>query len=246
MRVAVAGATGWTGVEVVRALRERGHESVVIARSGGVDLLTGAGLADALEGVEAVVDVTNVRTQRYGRARAFFETATTTLIRAEVAAGVRHHVVLSIIGCDRVDLGYYRAKHRQERAALAGPVPVTVLRAAQFHELAAQMLATRAPVVLAPPLRCQPVAMREVAAHLAELAVRGPQGMAPEMAGPDADQRLDQMMRRLAQRRGVRRPLLPVLPPGRAGRQITAGALLPAADGPRGEESFEDWLAQVR
>lgn len=243
MRVAVAGGTGWTGRRVVDALRAAGDEVVVLARGAGVDLVSGEGLAGALADVDAVVDVTNTPTRRRRTATTFFETVTTTLQRAEQAAGVRHHVVLSIVGCDRVGLGYYRAKRHQEETVLAGPVPATVLRATQFHEFAAQMLASRGPVVVAPRMLCQPIALAEVVEHLVDVVHGEPQGLAPELAGPEPGVRMDDMVVALARQRGDRRPRLRAGLPGEVGRQMAGGGLLPTADGPRGRTTFADWLA---
>lgn len=240
MRIAVAGGTGWTGTLVVEALRAAGDEPVVLARSTGVDLTTGTGLAGALDGVDAVVDVTNLQTMDRRKAVAFFGTVTSTLLEAGRAAGVRHHVALSIVGVDRVDYGYYQGKHHQETLVLADPAG-TVLRATQFHEFAAQMLATRSPVPIAPRMLSQPVALAEVAQHLVELARGGPQRLAPELAGP-GQHLMPDMVRRLARVRGDRRPVLPVRIPGAAGRQMASGALLPTAPGPRGTVTFDEWL----
>lgn len=243
MRIAVAGGTGWTGRLVVDALREDGHEPVVLARSTGVDLTTGAGLDDRLTGVDAVVDVTNVLSLRGSRSVAFFGAVTTTLLAAERRAGVPHHVALSIVGVDRVDLPYYRGKRRQEELVLGGPVGATVLRATQFHEFAAQMLARKGPLVIAPRMLSQPVAVAEVARHLALLAVGEPLGLAPELAGPEEHLAMPDMVRRLARVRGDHRPVLPLGMPGRVGRQMAGGDLLPAGPGPRGTVTFDAWLA---
>jgi uncharacterized protein YbjT (DUF2867 family) len=243
-RIAVAGGTGWAGKSVVRALRSRDAEVVVLARSCGVDLVTGDGLGARMEGVDAVIDVTNITTQREEKATRFFESVTATLLNAGQTAGVQHHLVLSIVGCDRVDLGYYRAKRRQEERVLTGPVPSTVLRATQFHEFAAQMLGARGPLVLAPKMACQPIALDEVAEHLASLVFGEPQGRAPDIAGPQP-QMMDEMVVRLAKEQGDRRPRLRVGMPGRIGRQIKAGGLLPTGPGPRGVVTFDEWLARA-
>jgi len=243
MRIAVAGGTGLVGQHVVKALREAGHEPVVLARSTGVDLLAGTGLA--LDGVDAVVDVANVGTTSRERAVTFFEAVTSNLLAAEGAAGVRHHVVLSIVGIDRVDTGYYAGKRRQEDMALAGPVPVTVVRATQFHEFAAQWLArVRGPLVPVPRMLMQPVAAREVGAALAALAPGEPLGRAPEVAGPATLDLVDAVRRVLAAR-GERRVVVPLPVPGAAGRAMRSGGLLPTDGLPRSGQSFEEWLAQT-
>ncbi|MCI4146592.1 SDR family oxidoreductase [Streptomyces sp. MMS20-AI2-20] len=243
MRIAVAGGTGWVGKLVVSALREKGHQVVVLSRSEGVDLTTGKGLEKALNGVEGVVDVSNVVTTSRAKSVAFFEAATTHLLRAEEAAGVGHHLVLSIVGSDRVDMGYYLGKRRQEELVRQGRVPFTVLRATQWHEFAAQTLARGGPVVVAPRMRCQPVAAVEVADHLTELAEGAPLGLAPDLAGPEVLEMVD-MVRRLQRARGGRRPVLPVKLPGKVGRDMTGDGLLPQGTGPRGRITFDEWVGQ--
>jgi uncharacterized protein YbjT (DUF2867 family) len=243
MRVAVAGGTGLIGRVVVEQLRGRGDDAVVISRSAGVDLTTGAGLASALAGVDAVIDVSNVLTMKAAESIAFFETATKTLLAAEQAAGVRHHVVLSIVGIDRVELGYYAGKVRQEELALAGPVPASVLRATQFHDFAAQILQRGSgPFAVVPKFRSQPVALDEVAAALLSLAASPPAGLVPDLAGPEVLE-LPDMARQLLRRRHSRRVVIPVRLPGAAGRAASSGGLLPLEPGPRGTGTFAEWLA---
>lgn len=138
MKAAVAGGTGTAGGWTVTALREGGHEPAVLTRSAGVDLVTGKGLAAALRGADAVVDATNVATGNARQATDFFEATARNLMRAADDAGVRHIVVLSIIGIDRVQAGYHQGKVRQEQVLAGSDVPVSILRAAQFHEFAGQ------------------------------------------------------------------------------------------------------------
>ena len=246
-RIAVAGGTGVVGRHVVDALTESGCEPLVLARSTGVDLVRGAGLDAALRDVRAVVDVSNVATQRRQAAVGFFTAATTALLAAGVRAGVRHHVVLSIVGVDRVDTGYYAGKRAQEELVLAGDVPATVLRATQFHEFAEQVLSdARGPVAPVPSMRVQPVAAREVGEHLAELALAAPQGRVPELAGPDVHDLTD-LVHRVLRARGSRRLVVPLRGPTAASRAVVGGALLPTGPGPRGRQTFEQWLqAEVR
>lgn len=245
MRIAVAGGTGLVGSRTVSALRDAGHEPVVLARSRGVDLTTGLGLDAALAGAEAVVDVSNVPTLNGRRARAFFDAGTRHLVDACHRSGVGHLLTLSIVGVDRMPLGLYRAKLHQEELALAGPVPATVLRATQFHEFAERFLAGGSPVAVVPRIRVQPVAAREVAAELVRLAQAPPQGRAAELAGPREEQLVD-MVRRLRDARGGRRPVLGVRAPVGALRLAAGGALLPQGPGPRGEQTYAEWLAAGR
>ncbi len=162
MKIAVAGGTGAVGRHVVDVARETGHESVVLTRSTGVDLVAGEGLADALPGVDAVIDVASVQTMSDAASRAFFGAVTRNLLAAETAAGVGHHVALSIVGVDDAPYAYYAGKVLQEQLVEAGPVPWTILRATQFHEFAAQLHARMrfGPIVVVPALQSQPVAAR--------------------------------------------------------------------------------------
>jgi uncharacterized protein YbjT (DUF2867 family) len=259
MRLLVAGGTGTAGRAVVQEAVRRGHDVRVLtrraggpaARSGDAavlvqgDLVTGAGLAAALEGVEAVVDVSNIATGSHRRAADFFTAATARLVDAGGRAGVRHHVLLSIVGVDGSRLGYYRAKLDQERClaarASAAGVGHTVARATQFHDFALQTLersGTRRLLVV-PEVRVQPVDVHEVAAHLVDLAERQPVGRAPDLAGPRVE-RLPELVRRVAARRGVHVRVvgLPVTPGLRR-------SLLPGDGGLRGSGTFGQWLQTV-
>ncbi|SFC98382.1 Uncharacterized conserved protein YbjT, contains NAD(P)-binding and DUF2867 domains [Streptomyces aidingensis] len=231
---------------MVDAVTAAGHEAVTVARSRGVDLLTGAGLDAALAGVDTVVDATNVRSIREKTAVEFFAAAGRNLLAAEEKAGVGHHVTLSIVGVDRIPgYGYYRAKLRQEELVRSGRVPWTVLRATQFHEFAGQMLdQVPGPVAPVPRMHVQPVAAREVAGRLAEVASGPAQRMAPEFAGPKEEEVVD-MARRLLRARGRRRWLVPFTFPGAAGAAMTGDALLPDGPGPRGTQTFQEWLGEA-
>ena len=244
LTLAVAGATGVVGRHVVSAARARGHRVVPLARSLGVDLTTGAGLADRLVGMDAVVDTTSVPTQRREEAESFFGGVTRTLLEAEAAAGVGHHVVLSIVGVDEVGTGYYQGKRLQERLVAEGGVGWSVLRATQFHEFAEQVLGfvTVGPFSLVPRMASQPVAAAEVGEALVDLVEAGPSGRVPDLAGP---QRLEmtELARRVSRDRGLGRRVVPVRLPGAAGRGMAAGALCPSTDGPRGTATFDAWLA---
>ena len=150
--------------------------------------------------------------------------------------------MLSIVGVDRVDTGYYAGKRAQEELVLAAALPTTVLRATQFHEFAGQVLAmVSGPVAPVPRMRVQPVAAREVAEHLVELALAAPQGRAPELAGPQVHELTD-LARRVLRTRGSRRLVLPLRGPTAASRAVVGGALLPTGPGPRGRQTFDAWL----
>ncbi|MDP9799744.1 uncharacterized protein YbjT (DUF2867 family) [Catenuloplanes nepalensis] len=242
--VLVAGGTGVIGRAVVAELDRRGHTVRALSRGGAGprgDVTTGAGLDDAMSGVDAVVDTTNITTMSGTTAARFFLAGTAHLLAAERRAGVGHHVLLSIVGIDRVPMPYYRAKLRQEEAVAAGDVPWTIVRATQFHEFAAQMIGRMSfgPLVLAPHLRVQPVAAAEVATALAGAVERGPSGRAPDVGGP-AEEDLADLMRRELRAQGSRRLLVPFRMPGSYGRAARAGGqLTPGGSGP----DFAEWLA---
>lgn len=240
MRVAVAGGTGLIGRHVVSLIEQGGHEPVVLARSRGIDITTGAGLPAALAGAEVVIDVSNVATLSKKRSVRFFTNGTTQLLKAGNQAGVRHHLALSIVGIDRVGWGYYAGKLAQEELIRDGDLPWTVLRATQFHEFAEQLLArSPGPLVVVPRMRVQTVAAREAAARLVELALGPAVGQAPELAGPQVREMVE-LVRQVVRARGRRCLVVPLPVSGAAAR----GGLLPVAesDYTRGGQSFEDWL----
>jgi len=243
-RIAVAGATGVVGRLLVDVLRERGSTVVPLARATGVDLATGQGLDDALVGVEAVVDVSNRTTAKAGASIDYFSRATTTVLQAEQRHGVRHHVVLSIVGVDSVRYGYYAGKLEQERLTEAGPVPFTILRATQFHEFAEQMLGRMrlGPVAIVPRIVVQPIAAAEVAQRLADLVEAGPSGRVLDLAGPGQHTLLE-MTRKVCRANGQPTLLIPVKVPGPGGRLMTEGGLLPQGQFDIGQLTFDDWLA---
>jgi uncharacterized protein YbjT (DUF2867 family) len=210
-----------------------------------VDLTTGAGLEPALEGADVVVDVSNVTTTSARRSTAYFEQTTRRLLDAGKRAGVKHHLALSIVGCDRVDFGYYLGKRRQEQLVLAADVPGSVLRATQFHEFAGQVL-TRSPgpVAVVPVMRSQPVAAREVAEALVGLAAQAPVGMAPELAGPQEED-MTVLARRVLRAQGRRALLVPLRLPGTTGKAMAGTGLLPTGPGMRGSETFDAWLQRT-
>jgi uncharacterized protein YbjT (DUF2867 family) len=243
MRIAVAGGTGVVGRHVVEVAAERGHEVVLLARSVGVDLTTGVGLEERLDGVDAVVDVTSVPTQDGAESEAFFGAVTRALVSAEKAAGVRHHVVLSIVGIDDVPSGYYAGKRLQERLLAEGDQPWSVRRATQFHEFAEQVLhfARVGPVSVVPRMLSQPVAAREVGEALVDLVEAGPSGRVPDLAGPEK-LAMQTLARRVSRAKGLGRVVIAVPVPGAAGRGMRDGSLTPSGDGPRGLVTFDEWL----
>jgi uncharacterized protein YbjT (DUF2867 family) len=244
MKVAVVGGTGVVGRHVVTALKTAGHDAAVLARSTGVDVESGAGLNDAVAGCQTIVDVSDVATLRRATAERFFRAATTNLIEAGATAGVGHLVVLSIVGCDRVDMGYYMGKRLQERTALEGRIPASVVRATQFHEFPAKLIqrAPGGPFLPIPRMRSQPVAAEEVAQALAEVALGEPAGMAGDVAGPEVHEMAD-LARLVLRARGSRRMVLPMRLPGAAGKAAATDGLLPEGEYRKGQQTFAEWLA---
>ncbi|MCV2489168.1 3-beta hydroxysteroid dehydrogenase [Geodermatophilus sp. YIM 151500] len=246
MRIAVVGATGLVGEPTVGALEHRGHAVVPVSRSTGVDLLTGAGLENALDGVDAVVDVTNTVAVHPAEAERFFESATCNLLAAEERAGVGHHVVLSIVGLDRIrGNGHYHGKRRQETLVQGGPVPWTIQRTTQFFELPAMVVSwTRSHgAATIPPLLIQPVAVQDVAAVLAELVTGPPRGWAPDLAGPELQDFVDMARRILATGQDHTR-LVPSWRDGPFGVEAAGEVLLPGPCARLGTTTFDSWLAR--
>lgn len=244
MRIAVAGGTGLTGRQTVEAIRRSGHDAVVLARSVGVDLVTGDGLADALVGVDAVIDVTNTRILDREEARAFFATTTRQLLAAEQRAGVRHHVVLSIVGVDRVEgNAHYAGKREQERVALAGAIPATIVRATQFFDFAAMVVGwtRQGQAATVPPLLVQPVAVADVADVLVQVAVGESRHGVRELAGPEPHDLVD-MARRTLTARGESLRLIPSWR-GPLGVEMAGEVLLPGPGAQIAPTTFETWLA---
>ncbi|WP_432153004.1 SDR family oxidoreductase [Streptomyces tricolor] len=189
MKIVVIGGTGLIGSQVVALVRANGHEAVPAAPSTGVDAVTGEGLARAVEGADVVVDVSNSPSFDAGPALDFFTRSARHLCAAEREAGVRHHVVLSIVGVDQVpDYGYYRAKVAQEEAVRGSGVPYSIVRATQFFEFIAPVMnmTTEGAEVRLPSTRLRPMASADVAAAVAEAAQGEPSDGIREIAGPEA------------------------------------------------------------
>ena len=251
-RIAVTGATGRVGRHVVDVLEERGHEVVPISRSQGVDVVTGDGLGGALIGVDTVIDAATQPTPDQNAATAFFTAATRNLQDVGAQAGVQRIVVVSIIGIDRFTSGFLAAKRVHEEAMLAGPIPVRILRAAQFHEFVAELVGwgTMDGVSYVPKMRTQLVAARTVAEALADLAsgqdsaAPPPNGARfPEIAGP-RNESLVEVATLLAAHRGD--PLLVegVTNPGDPDADLyEQGELLPGPHATLAGPTFEEWLS---
>jgi len=260
MQLLVAGGTGTSGRVLARRAAAAGHHPRVLARSTSRgttdrqrlvhgDLTTGAGLDEAVDGVDAVVDLSNISTARYQPAKAFFTTATDHLFAAEQRAGTPHHLTLSIVGVDRFPSAYYRAKLDQEAAVVAASIRTgvghSIVRVTQFHDFAALVLQRFrfGRLVVAPPLHSRPVHLDDVADHLLDVLTHGPAGHAPELGGPQPLYVPD-MVRKYAR---LVDPTVRVLPAplfGAARRANNSGVLRPVA-GVRGERTFDQWLMEL-
>jgi uncharacterized protein YbjT (DUF2867 family) len=246
MRIAIVGGTGTLGRHVVAALAARGRHEVRLLSRGSpdfpVDLASGEGLASALEGCQAVVDASNATSAR--RAEQILVQGSRRLLAAEEKAGVRHHVCVSIVGCERVPMGYYRVKTEQESVVEHGPVPYSIVRATQFHELAATALdaAGRWRVLPVPRIRLQTVAAEDVADLVADVAVGEPRDGRVQIAGPEV-----MTARELAQTwlsvTGRSALMVPVPLPGKLGRALRDGGLTALSADTHGRVTFADWLA---
>src|SRR5437588_5380607 len=203
MKIVVIGGTGLIGSTVVIMLSQQGHDAVAASPSRGVNTITGEGVAAAMDGASVVVDVSNSPSFEYRAALDFFQTSTRNLQAQEKAAGVGHHVALSVVGTDRLtESGYFRAKMAQEELIKASSIPYTIVRATQFFEFMNGLAdaATDGDTVRLPPALIQPIAADDVASTLARLAESQPLNGTIEIAGPDQF-RLDQLIRGVLQAR---------------------------------------------
>jgi uncharacterized protein YbjT (DUF2867 family) len=244
MRIAVAGGTGVVGAYAVTAAEQAGHEVVVMSRRTGVDVRTGAGLSEALQGVDVIIDTTDPKTMSKSKATDFFTEVTANLQSAGAAQGVTHLISLSIVGVDRVPgFGYYEAKLAQEAAAARGPLPATIVRATQFHEFPAQVLSRLhlGPVAGVPAMRSQPVSARSVGQVLVEVAATPAPGTISEVGGPEQHDMVA-LARRIIRRRGGRTKVVSLRVPGSGGKAMRTGALVPGVGARLVGPTFGEWL----
>jgi uncharacterized protein YbjT (DUF2867 family) len=243
-KIAVTGATGRLGRQLVDVLEGQGHEVVPIARSKGVDVITGEGLAEALEGVDAVVDLATGPSPDEREATEFFTTSMRNLQEAGVQAGVKRIVLVSIIGIDNFKTGYNAAKLAQEKAALAGPIPTRIVRAAQFHEFVEQLLdwGRQGDVAYVAAMRTQVVAARALAETVAELVTDSePTGPTLEIAGPRAERLVD-LARLLTEHRGESLQIFETTEFFPEGDVYDSDAPLPGPDAKLTGPTYEEWL----
>ena len=246
MKIVVIGGTGLIGSKLVEKLGAKGHEALPASPDTGVNTITGEGLAEALEGAAVVVDVANAPLWEDSAVLDFFQTSTRNILAAEAAAGVKHHIVLSVVGADRLPgSGYMRAKVAQEEAVQAGPVPYTILRASQFFEFIGRIAdsGSNGETIHLPSAFVQPEAAEDVAATLADLAVDEPVRGVIELGGPEQF-RMDELARLfLAANHDVRLVETDDQAPY-FGATLEAHSLTPGPDARIAPTRFEDWLNQ--
>ena len=246
MKIVVIGGTGLIGTKLVNNLRERGHEVLAASPKSGVNTFTGEGLAEALTGAQVVVDVANAPSWEDKAVMEFFQTAGRNLLAAEKAAGVRHHVALSIVGADRLPAsGYLRAKVAQENLIKASGIPFTIVRSTQFFEFVKGIAqsATEGQTVRLSPGMMQPIAADDVAAALTDVAVAQPVNGTVEIAGPEPI-RMDEFVRRFLSAIGDGRKVTSDVHARYFGTELNDQSLVPGpGDNPRlGPTHYEDWL----
>jgi uncharacterized protein YbjT (DUF2867 family) len=247
MKIVVIGGTGLIGSKLVKKLREHGHEAVAASPNTGVNSITGDGLADALRGAGAVVDVTNSPSWEDAAVLKFFETSTQNLLTYGTAAGVGHHVALSVVGTERLlESGFFRAKLAQENLIRTSKRPYTIIRATQFFEFVKKIAdySTEGNEVRLPPALIQPMAADDVASALARIATNPPVNGMVEIGGPEQFH-LDELARQdLAAYHDPREVVSD--PNGRYyGIQVSERSLVPADNARLGETRFETWLTQA-
>ena len=246
MKIVVIGGTGLIGSKLVNKLRDLGHEAVAAAPSSGVNSITGEGLENALTGAAAIVDVTNSPSWEDAAVMKFFETSTRNLLHFEAAAGVRHHVALSVVGTDRLlESGFFRAKLAQENLIKASSIPYTIVRATQFFEFVPKIadLSTQGNKVSLPSVLFQPMAAEDVATALAGVATSAPAKSTIEIEGPEQFH-LDEVVRRYLAARKDPRQVIADPHASYYGIQVSERSLVPDDGARLGKTHFEDWLRQ--
>jgi len=244
MKIVVVGGSGVLGSRLVTLLTRDGHEVVAASRRSGVDAVTGEGLADALKGASVVVDVTNSSSVEDAAVMKFFTTASRNLLAGAAAAGVGHHLIVSVVGAERLlRSGYLRAKCAQEKLVKDSPVPYTIVQATQFFEFLTSIAdaATRGTAVRIPPVRIQPIAADDVARAVAKMATGSPLNGSVEIGGPEPFY-LDGLIRRVL---GARRDPRDVISDPHVryfGTELVERSLVPGDEAELGEIRFDDWL----
>jgi uncharacterized protein YbjT (DUF2867 family) len=246
MKIVIIGGTGLIGSKLVKKLREQGHEAVAASPNTGVNSVTGEGLADALKSASVVVDVTNSPSWEDAAVLKFFETSTRNLLANEAAAGVGHHVALSVVGTERLlESGFFRAKFAQENLIKASSIPYSIVRATQFFEFVKSIgdFSTDGNKVLLPPALIQPMAADDVASAVARIATRSAVNGIVEIGGPEKFH-LDELIQMDLTAREDPRQVITDAQGRYYGIKVTGNALIPGDAARLGETRFENWLKQ--
>jgi len=250
MKIVVIGGSGLIGSKLVKKLFEHGHEAVAASPNSGVNTLTGEGLAEALKGAQVVVDVSNSPSFEEAAAMEFFKTSTRNLLTYEAAAGVGHHVALSVIGTELLAErggigGYFRAKLAQEKLIKGSPIPYSIVRATQFFEFVKSIAdaSTDGDKVRLPPVLIQPMAAEDVASAVGRVATAPPLNGAIEVAGPEQF-RLDELIRRDLSAHNDSREVITDTHARYFGAEVSERTLVPAGEAQPGSTYFIDWLAR--
>jgi uncharacterized protein YbjT (DUF2867 family) len=246
MKIVVIGGSGLIGSKLVRKLREHGHEAVAASPDSGVNTLTGEGLAEALKGASVVVDVSNSPSWEDAAVMKFFETSTRNLLAYETAAGVGHHVALSVVGTERLlESGYFRAKMAQENLIEGSSIPYSIVHATQFFEFVKSIadISTVGNKVLLPPALIQPMAADDVASAVGRIAMGSPVNGTVEVGGPEQF-RLDELVRHFLAARKDPREVVTDSHARYYGVEVSERTLVPGDDARLGETRFETWLSQ--
>jgi uncharacterized protein YbjT (DUF2867 family) len=246
MKIIVIGGHGRLGSKLVEKLGEHGHDAVAADLSTGVNTITGEGLAEAFTGADVVIDVSNSPSFEDTAVMEFFQTSTRNILAAEQAAGVGHHVALSIVGADRLpDSGYLRAKVAQEQLIAASPVPYSIVRSTQFYEFVNSIAdaATDGTTIRVPDALIQPAAADDIAGLAGRVAVGSPVNGIVEVGGPEAMPFAELIRRALS----ADDPREIVVDPDSQyfGTKLAETSLVPGADAQLGEVRFEDWLGAL-
>jgi uncharacterized protein YbjT (DUF2867 family) len=246
MKIVVIGGTGLIGSKLVAKLVAHGHDAVPASPGTGVDTLTGEGLAEALVGADVVVDVSNSPSFEDAAVLEFFETSTRNILDAEAAAGVGHHVALSIVGTGRMaESGYIRAKITQEKLIKNSSMPYTIVHATQFFEFAVRTAdeASDGRLVRVPPVLIQPMAADDVAATVCNVALGAPLNNTVEIAGPEP-MRFEDFVRRGLRAVGDQRVVVADPQARYFGARLSERTLLPGDGAQLGATKFDVWLGQ--
>ena len=247
MKIVVIGGTGLIGSSVVAKLKQKGHDVLAAAPNTGVNTVTGEGLDKALAGAEVVVDVANSPSFEDQAAMDFFQAAGKNLTAAEIAAGVKHHVALSVVGTELMqDSGYFRAKLAQERLIKASPIPYTLVHATQFFEFvrAIAQFSSDGDTVRLPPVSFQPMAAADVASAVADAALAEPLNGTIEIAGPETFT-LDEPIRMALAHDHDARQVIADPKASYFGIKVSGNTLVPGAGARLGSTSFGWWLTHV-